>query len=107
VGYENENIPNYTTKPFIIPLSLDNIDFDCSYLIDNGEFIDLFIFNYNNEELYLELFGVYTWEEASNNYEALNESNESDLNVRVLNIINQLRKDNRGVTQPSRLNFIE
>jgi hypothetical protein len=97
----------YTTKPFILPLSLDNIDFDGSYLIDNGEFIDLIIFNLNNEDLYLELFGVSTWEEASANFESLNEANESDLNIRLLNIINQLRKDNKGNTQPIRLNFIE
>jgi hypothetical protein len=107
VGYDSEDILGYITKPVILPLSLDNIDFDCSYLIDNGEFIDLIIFNLNNEDIYLELFGVSTWEEASVNFENLNEANDSDLNVRLLNIINQLRKDNKGLTQPIRLNFIE
>ena len=76
-------------------------------MIDNGDYIDLIIFNYNNEDLYQELFCVRCYDDACDNFDSLDEANDSDLNVRVLNIINQLRKDNKGLTQPLRILFIE
>jgi hypothetical protein len=107
VGQYNEKF-NIITKPYIIPLSLDHVDFYCAYLLDDGEFISIFIFNYINPQFYQELFGVDTFEEAANlNIEALDENNTSDLNQRLLNIISQLRKDNKGLTQPIRIYFVE
>ena len=107
VGLENPDL-GIITKPYLLPLSLDHIDFDCAYLSDDGEFINLYIFNYINTEFYQELFGVNTWEEAvSLGLEGLDDSNTNDLNVRILNIISQLRKENKGYTQPVRLIFLE
>ena len=36
----------------------------------------------------------------------LDESNDSDLNQRIFNLINQLRLDNSGITQPFRCFFL-
>ena len=92
----------------MLPLSLDHIDFYCAYLSDDGEYINLYIFNYINPQFYQELFGVESWEEAVQlDLEALDEGNTNDLNIRLLNIISQLRKDNKGFTQPVRLYFLE
>jgi protein transport protein SEC24 len=107
VGMTNERYGTIT-KPYIIPLSLDHIDFNSAYLSDDGEFISLFIFNYINPGFYQELFGVETFEEAAAlGVESLDENNVNDLNVRILNIISQLRKDNRGPTQPVKIYFLE
>lgn len=92
----------------MLSLTYDNIDFDCAYLIDNGDVISLFIFNSVNPQFYQDLFGVETYEEAVQaQIEALDENNMSDLNQRILNIVGQLRKDNKGKTQPVRLMFLE
>jgi protein transport protein SEC24 len=107
VGLTNEKYGNIT-KPYMLPLSLDHVDFYCAYLADDGEFISLFIFNYINPQFYQELFGVDTFEEAANlGVESLDENNTNDLNVRILNIVAQLRKENKGPTQPVKIYFIE
>jgi protein transport protein SEC24 len=108
IGLVNEKYTNLITKPYMLPLSLDHIDFYCAYLSDDGEYINLYIFNYINPQFYQELFGVESWEEAVQlDLEALDEGNTNDLNIRLLNIISQLRKDNKGFTQPVRLYFLE
>jgi hypothetical protein len=96
------------TKPYLLTLSLDYIDFDSAYLIDDGEYLNIFVFNYIKEEFYYELFGVNSYEAAIElHLDSLDESNGNDLNVRIVNIINQLRKENKGLTQPLRLSFME
>jgi hypothetical protein len=91
----------------LLPLSLDHIDFDSAYLIDNGEVINVYVFNYLNEEFYQELFGVENFDSLlEQNIECLDESNTNDLNDRIFNIINQLRKENFGFTQPIKLNLL-
>jgi protein transport protein SEC24 len=107
IGMQNEKL-GIITKPYILPLSLDHIDFYCAYLTDDGDYISLFVFNSINSALYEELFGVSTFEEASAlGVESLDENNTNDLNVRLLNIIAQLRKDNKGINQPFRIFFLE
>ena len=107
VGHTNEKYGNIT-KPYMLPLSLDHIDFYCAYLADDGEFISMFIFNYINPQFYQEIFGVDSFEEAANlGVESLDENNTNDLNVRILNIVAQLRKENRGPTQPIKIYFLE
>ena len=84
------------------------IDFDCAYLIDNGNFIYLFIFNGIEGNFYNDLFGVPTYEEAKNiGVTNLDEENQSDLNQRLINIVSQLRKENGGNYQPLRIIFLE
>jgi hypothetical protein len=88
-------------------LSLDHIDFDSAYLIDNGEVINIYVFNYLTEEFYNELFGVDNFESLFElNLENLDENNTTDLNERIFNIIKQLRKENIGFTQPIKLNIL-
>ena len=91
-------------KPYLLSLTKDNIDFDSAFLIDNGEYISLLIFNEIKSEFYNDIFNVNSFDEISENgITSLNEENESDLNQRILNIISQLRKENSGHIQPIRL----
>ena len=86
---------------------MDHIDFDSAYLIDDSEIINIYIFNYLNEEVYSDLFGVNNFENLLElNLENLDETNINPLNVKILNIINQLRKENNGRTQPIKLNLL-
>jgi hypothetical protein len=48
----------------MLPLSKDNIDFDCAYMIDNGEYINVFVFVQIEEAFYIDVFGVHSWDEA-------------------------------------------
>ena len=105
IGLLNEKY-NIIQKPLLLRLSKDIIDFDCAYLIDNGCFIYLFIFNHIEGNFYNDLFGVQTFDEAKNIEDiALDEENQSDINVRLINIITQLRKENNGHFQPVRIFF--
>ena len=53
------------------------------------------------------MFNVNSFEEMINaKIEALDETNESDLNIRLLNIINQIRLNNKGVQQPLKIIYI-
>ena len=106
IGLINEKY-NIIQKPLLLRLSKDIIDFDCAYLIDNGSYIYIFIFNHIEGNFYKDIFGVETYEEAKNLSPTLNEENESDLNQRLLNIITQLRKENSEHIQPIRLFFFE
>ena len=108
IGLINEKY-NIIQKPLLLRLSKDVIDFDCAYLIDNGCYIYIFIFNQIEEEFYNDLFGVSTFEEAKNleTSTSLNEENTNEINTRLLNIISQLRKENSGHFQPVRIFFLE
>ena len=107
IGLVNEKY-NIIQKPLLLRLSKDVIDFDCAYLIDNGCYIYLFIFNHIEGNFYNDLFGVQTFEEAKQIEDViLDEENQSDLNQRLLNIISQLRKKNSGHFQPVRIFFFD
>ena len=107
IGLINEKY-NIIQKPILLRLSKDIIDFDCAYLIDNGYFIYLFIFNGIEGNFYNDLFNVQTYEEAKNaGITNLDEENQSDLNQRLNNIVTQLRKENGGNYQPLRIIFLE
>jgi hypothetical protein len=108
IGLINEKY-NIIQKPLLLRLSRDVIDFDCAYLIDNGCYIYIFIFNQIDEEFYNDLFGVSSFEEAKNleTSTSLNEENTNEINTRILNIISQLRKENSGHFQPVRIFFLE
>ena len=106
IGLVNEKY-NIIQKPLLLRLSKDVIDFDCAYLIDNGCYIYLFIFNHIEGNFYYDMFGVQTYEEAKDTITNLDEENQSDINQRILNIVSQLRKENGGYFQPLRLFFFE
>ena len=107
IGLINEKY-NIIQKPILLRLSKDVIDFDCAYLIDNGYYIYLIIFNHIEGNFYNDVFGVGSYEEAKNSGIAnLDEENNSDLNQRLINIVSQLRKENGGNYQPLRIVFLE
>ena len=107
IGLINEKY-NIVQKPLLLRLSKDVIDFDCAYLIDNGCYIYLFIFNHIEGNFYNDIFGVPTFEEAQGLESfVLDEENQNDINQRLLNIISQLRKENSGHFQPVRIFFFE
>ena len=105
IGLTNPQYGNIQ-KPYLLSLTKDNIDFDCAYLIDNGEYISIIIFNEIDSEFYQSLFGVNSFDELiESGITTLDEENDNDLNQRILNIISQLRKENSGHFQPIRLLF--
>lgn len=88
--------------------SLDSIDFDQAYLSDDGETLYIFIFHQLNKAFYYDMFKVLSYESAlHNNIKTLDENIESSLNLKVFNILNQLRIDNLGKTQGIKLIFLE
>ena len=116
--------PIYSTMKFLYPkfyriddiegpqmnnsktIKIDNIGL--AYLIDNGYYIYLIIFNHIEGNFYNDVFGVGSYEEAKNSGIAnLDEENNSDLNQRLINIVSQLRKENGGNYQPLRIVFLE
>ena len=106
IGLINDKY-NIIQKPLLLRLSKDIIDFDCAYLIDNGCYIYIFIFNHIEGNFYYDMFGVQSYEEAKSTVTGLDEDNQSDINQRLLNIISQLRTENSGHFQPIRLFFFE
>lgn len=58
----------------------------------------------NNEDVYKSLFNVESFNEIQ--ADNIDETNENELNVRIVNLINQFRLDNNSVTQPYRTYFI-
>ena len=54
------------------------------------------------------MFGVSSFDElASSNIDSLDESNNNDINIRIINIVNQIRTDNKGIHQPLKFLFIK
>ncbi len=110
IGLQSENEFNNGNfnKPYILPLSLDHVDFNCAYMCDNGEYISMFVFDEIEGDFYEQMFGVSDFGEASElNVEGLDEGNSNELNVRMVNLVSQFRKDNKGVTQPFRIYFLK
>ena len=55
---------------------------DKSYLIDDGDYINLFIFDKLNSEFYYNLFNMKTFDEIKeNNILSLDEENQNYLNL--------------------------
>ena len=107
IGVINDKY-NIIQKPILLRLSKDVIDFDCAYLIDNGCYIYLFIFNQIEGNFYNLVFGKPSFDELkSQGISQLNEENNSELNQRLINIIKQLRKENGGYYQPVKIIFLE
>lgn len=79
-----------------------------AYVLDDGEFITIAVYNYVDENFLCDVFNLSSFDEVVNNQiESIDESNTNPLNLKLLNVINQLRIDNRGITQPTRLYLIE
>ena len=77
---------------------------DKCYLIDDGNYISLLIFDKLNKDFYFNLFNLNSFEDIKKNkILSLDEENENNLNVKLFNIIYQLRNENSGFNQPIRL----
>ena len=107
IGLLNEKY-NIINKPLLLRLSKDEIDFDCAYLINDGVYINIFIFNQINSNFYQDLFNVGNFYDLKKmGINELNQDNQADLNQRILNIISQIRNENDEYIQPIRLFFFK
>ena len=107
IGLLNEKY-NIINKPLLLRLSKDEIDFDAAYLIDDGIYINIFIFNQINSNFYQDLFNIGNFYDLKNiGINELNQENQTELNQRILNIISQLRNENDDYIQPIRIFFFE
>ena len=112
LGYINESL-NIIEKPYMLRLSKDSIDFDCAYLIDDGVYINIYVFESIEFDFYYNVFNCQDWDDCIKHYITTieeehedNNKNKNDLKIRILNIINELRNENYGKTQPLRLYFL-
>ena len=68
----------------------------------------LIVFDTTNSYFIEEVFGTADFAEAKELFtNALDETNESELNRRLMNVITQLKKENCGNNQCFRLMFLE
>jgi len=106
IGLYNENHAT-VMRPYTLPLSLDYVDIDSAFILDNGEFINVYVFDQIEESFYQDVFGVNSFSEINQAEQILlDESNESELNKRLLSLVGQMRTDNKGVVQPLRMYFL-
>ena len=100
-----------------LPLSADYLNFDSkqnfkkiyigSYLIDNGEFLYLIIFDKIKSEFYSEIFDSNDYKEAEYiGIEGLDYHKTTPLNIELIQLINFLRKQNKGKIQPLKIMFL-
>lgn len=67
----------------------------------------MFVFDQIQEEFYREVFLCNSYNDINQTeYEQLSEDNENDLNRRLLNLISQMRTDNKGSVQPVRIYYL-
>lgn len=67
----------------------------------------MFVFDLIEKSFYKDIFQVNSFEDINSlEFDQLDENNESDLNKRVINLVNQLRSDNKGFVQPFRPYFL-
>lgn len=80
------------TKPYVTIALMDAINFAGIYLIDTGYDLHTLIFGEVADDTLKKLFGV-TWEKVEDIKE-WDRFNETDINYRVLSILQQLRFEN-------------
>ena len=110
IGYLNEKL-NIIQKPYMLRLSKDSLDWDSAYIIDDGQFINMYIFNYIEFDFYKKVFSVDNWEECIKNFimnldENEDVDNQDDLKKRIRNIIQQLQNENYEHIQPVKIYFL-
>ena len=94
-------------KPYMLRLSIDNIDFDSAYLIDDGEYIDFLVFNYIEYDFYDDVFHQATWSDCvERNVSEIVEDDSREINKKIRSVIDELRKENMNTIQPLRIFFM-
>lgn len=105
MGYENSL--GIIQKPYMLRLSKDCIDFDSSYLVNDGEYISMYVFNSIQYDFYQHIFNLPTWSDCvEENVNDIFADDNIDLNVRIRNIIEEIRNENEGKIQPLRIYFL-
>ena len=95
-----------------VRLSGENIKADRMYLATNGQYVDLYIFNYLEDKYYSTFFNLNNFEECisdiENNHvldeERLSQDNEGK---ELLKLIEAKKKENIGFYSPLRIFFVE
>ena len=95
-----------------VRLSGENIKADRMYLATNGQYVDLYIFNYLEDKYYNTFFNLNNFEECisdiENNHvldeERLSQDNEGK---ELLKLIEAKKKENIGFYSPLRIFFVE
>ena len=93
-------------------LSGENIKANRMYLSTNGQYVDLYIFNYFEEEYYKTIFNLNNFKECVtdlDNNKTLNEEKLSNdiVGQRMLKFIEKRKKENLGFYSPLRIFFVE
>lgn len=97
VGAEIEGV---TILPDSIPANINVLKQDSIYLIDNGEYLYLYVRSYTDPELLNAFLGVDDLSQIETPFE-LPVIDESEFNLRIHAVINRIRATkNNGVVQP-------
>ena len=95
-----------------VRLSGENIKADRMYISTNGQYVDLYIFNYLDEEYYNTIFNLNSFQECiadiQNNH-ILNEErlSQDKIGQNLLNFLDDKKKENIGFYSPLRIFFVE
>ena len=93
-------------------LSGENIKADRMYICSNGQYVDLYIFNYLEDKYYSTIFNLNNFQECISNIEnnqILNEEtlSQDETGQKLLNFIEDRKKENIGFYSPLRIFFVE
>jgi hypothetical protein len=114
IGLNHQTLP-IIVKPYIYPLSLDSLDLHMSFLMDDGNFLNIIILSEINNLFIYENFGFDHFQELHKYFNNPNFNlgsyfdgrNDNDYNVRITNTITQLREENCGNYQALKVTLIE
>ena len=95
-----------------VRLSAENIKADRMYICTNGQYVDLYIFNYLDEKYYNTIFNCNNFKECLSdlaNNQVLNEEIllQDKYGKSLLNFIEEKKKENFGFHSPLRIFFVE
>ena len=95
-----------------VRLSAENIKADRMYISSNGQFVDLYIFNYLEESYYKTIFKLNNFQECISDIESnriLNEEilSQDEKGQNILKFIEDRKKENIGFDSPLRIFFVE
>ena len=95
-----------------VRLSGENIKADRMYICSNGQYVDIYIFNYLEDKYYNTLFNLDNFNECisdiENNHILKEEKlSQNDVGQELLKFIEDRRKENIGFYSPLRIFFVE
>ena len=95
-----------------VRLSGENIKADRMYLSTNGQYVDLYIFNYLEDKYYNTFFNLNNFKECISDIENTHVLNEEALSqdkigAELLKLIEDKKKENIGFYSPLRIFFVE